>query len=88
MKLGLKMPNMVTDIYKVRRGRYKSVKIWSYADLGTCRLEDIIITDGYYNPISNFTILKYEDLSKPKEETVEMEKVENETVKKKLRDLF
>ena len=38
-------PNQVLDIYKVRRGRYNNVKVWSEVDLGTCRKEDIFITD-------------------------------------------
>ena len=58
-KLGYPMPNYVTDIYKARRSKYKNVKIWSRVDLGTCRVEDICITDGYYNPIPDFEVLKY-----------------------------
>jgi len=52
---GYPMPNYVTDVYKVRRGAYKNVKIWSIVDLGTCRIKDLFITDGYYNPITDFT---------------------------------
>ena len=40
------LPNVVTDIYKMRRGRYTQVRIWSYSDLGTCRREDLFVTDG------------------------------------------
>ena len=58
-RLGYPMPNYVTDIYKARRSKYKNVKIWSRVDLGTCRVEDICITDGYYNPIPDFDILNY-----------------------------
>ena len=39
-------PNVVTDIYKMRRGRYTQVRIWSYTDLGTCRREDLVVTNG------------------------------------------
>lgn len=59
-KLGKKVPNMVTDVYKVRRGQYKNVKIWSYVDLGCARWEDILITDGFYKPIENFKIYDIE----------------------------
>lgn len=48
---GCRPPTMVTDIYKLRRGRYKGVRIWSYVDLGTARVEDLFATDQYYNPI-------------------------------------
>lgn len=62
-RIGCKMPNYVIDIYKARRSKYKNVKIWSFVDLGTCRVEDLFITDGYYNPITDFEILKYEKKS-------------------------
>jgi replicative DNA helicase len=54
-----KIPNTVTDIYKMRRGRYTQVRIWSYTDLGTCRTEDLLITDGKLKPVS-ITIIKQE----------------------------
>lgn len=41
-------PNMITDIYKNRRGQYTNIKIWSYVDLGTCRKQDLFITNGNY----------------------------------------
>lgn len=44
-------PNQVTDVYKVRRGRYTNVKIWSHMDLGTCRKEDLFVTNAQYVPI-------------------------------------
>lgn len=45
------VPNQVMDIYKVRRGRYTNVRIWSIVDLGTCRKEDLFITDDRLNLI-------------------------------------
>lgn len=51
-------PNQVTDIYKLRRGRYNSVRIWSYMDLGTCRKKDLFITDGNYNEINGFQAMQ------------------------------
>ena len=56
---GYPIPNYVTDVYKVRRGAYKNVKIWSIVDLGTCKIKDLFITDGYYNPITDF--IPFED---------------------------
>lgn len=45
-------PNMITDIYKNRRGQYTNIKIWSYVDLGTCRKQDLFITNGNYEILS------------------------------------
>lgn len=50
-------PNQVTDVYKVRRGRWVDVRIWSKMDLGTCRKEDLFITDGNYHPIDDFSVI-------------------------------
>ena len=47
-------PNQVTDIYKLRRGRYNNVRIWSYADLGTCRKKDLFITNAAFKQIEGF----------------------------------
>lgn len=51
------MPNMKTDIYKVRRGRWKNTRIWSKFDLGTCRGEDFFITDSEGEVVMDFSIL-------------------------------
>lgn len=56
-KIGIS-PNQVTDIYKLRRGRYNNVRIWSYMDLGTCRKKDLFITDENYKEIDNFQTIK------------------------------
>jgi replicative DNA helicase len=45
-KKGDKFPTHVTDVYKLRRGRWKNVRIWSYIDLGTCRIEDLFVTNA------------------------------------------
>jgi replicative DNA helicase len=47
-------PNQVSDIYKMRRGRYNDVRIWSEMDLGTCRIKDLFITDVDFKPIEDF----------------------------------
>jgi replicative DNA helicase len=60
-------PNMVTDIYKNRRGELTEVKIFRYFDYGTCRVIDLFMTDSYYNLKSN-----YEQLTQ-KEHTILME---------------
>ena len=50
-KLGKDLPTQVQDIYKVRRGKYNRVRIWSKVDLGTCRTEDLFLTDAEGNEI-------------------------------------
>ena len=54
-----KTPNQVTDLYKVRRGRFTNVRIWSYFDYGTCRKYDLFITNGDYTPVDDFTPIKF-----------------------------
>lgn len=48
---GQAIPNVVTDIYKVRSGMWTQVRIWSYIDLGNLRKEDLRMTDASYNDI-------------------------------------
>ena len=57
-KIGV-IPNQVLDVYKVRRGRYTNVRIWSQVDLGTCRKEDLFITDEKYNLIEGFKVIDF-----------------------------
>ena len=58
-QLGLPIPTHVTDVYKNRRSDYTQVKIWSRIDLGTCREQDILITNGFYEIIEDFELIKY-----------------------------
>jgi len=51
------LPNMVTDIYKNRRGELTEVKIFRYFDYGTCRVTDLFMTDVYYNLKTNHATL-------------------------------
>ena len=44
-------PTHVIDIYKMRRGRYKNVRIWIKLDLGTGQREDLFITTADNQPI-------------------------------------
>lgn len=52
-----KIPNMVTDIYKNRRGELTEVKVFRYFDYGTCRMEDLFMTDMSYNLKTNYEML-------------------------------
>ena len=56
-------PNQVSDIYKMRRGRYNDVRIWSEMDLGTCRIKDLFVTDVNFKPLIDFypISISYED---------------------------
>lgn len=47
-------PNLVTDIFKVRSGEWTQVRIWSVADLGRMRREDLFITDSRLEVINDF----------------------------------
>lgn len=49
---GYPQPTHVIDIYKLRRGRYKNVRLWGIMDLGTGRWMDLFVTDGNYKPIT------------------------------------
>lgn len=60
LKDGMPAPTHVTDVYKVRRGKYTNVKIWSRIDLGTCRKEDLFITTTDMNPINDFHEMIFE----------------------------
>lgn len=58
-KAGLEMPNMVVDIYKNRRGKHASVKLFRYFDHGTCRVKDILLTTGTYKVIQDVGNITY-----------------------------
>ena len=59
-QIGIKEPNVVYDVFKVRDGAYTQVRIWSYMDLGVMRREDLFITDARLEPLKDFyTNTKY-----------------------------
>lgn len=58
ISLGKDIPTQVQDMYKIRRGKYNRVRIWSKVDLGTCRTEDLFLTDTSGN-IINIVVNKY-----------------------------
>lgn len=62
-------PNQVMDVYKVRRGKYTNVRIWSKVDLGTCRKQDLFITDNNMNLLKDFEFIQaeYEEMENEKE---------------------
>ena len=56
-------PNLKLTIYKNRRGKFKSVILWCHADLGTCRIKPMFLTDHSYEmlPIENINIVVEEE---------------------------
>lgn len=50
-KLKKYKPTHVIDIYKMRRGRYKNVRIWLYLDLGNGERKDLFMTTADNEPI-------------------------------------
>lgn len=46
-------PTHILDIYKMRRGRYKNVRIWINLNLGTGRRKDLFITTADNQPLMN-----------------------------------
>lgn len=44
-------PTHVIDIYKMRRGRYKNVRLWIYLHLGTGERQDLFMTTIDNQPI-------------------------------------
>ena len=46
-----KRPTHVLDIYKMRRGRYKMIRIWTNLHLGTGYRKDLFITNALNQPI-------------------------------------
>lgn len=58
---GLK-PNIVTDIYKNRRGRWTNIRIWSYYDYGTCRKQDLFVTSATMKEkLDDFVIMDFKN---------------------------
>lgn len=53
-------PNVVSDVFKVRSGRWTQVRIWSIVDLGTMRRRDLFLTDAALEVIKDF---KFQDIS-------------------------
>lgn len=45
-------PTHVLDIYKMRRGRYKMIRIWSKIHLGTGERKDLFITTAENQPLN------------------------------------
>ena len=53
------LPNIVTDVYKVRSGEWNQVRIWSDVNLGNLRKEDLFVTDSRMEVLNIGTEYKY-----------------------------
>lgn len=50
----IELPNLVTDIFKVRSGEWTQVRIWSVMNLGTLRKRDLFVTNSRLEPLEGF----------------------------------
>lgn len=57
------VPTIKLSVYKNRRGKYKGVVLWCSANLGTCRIQPLFMTDFQYElqSIENIKIAFKED---------------------------
>lgn len=69
----MKEPNIVFDIYKNRGNKLVRVRLWSYVDLGTCRTEDLFLTNGKYEliPIESTIVEMFDDDEVEKDEDID-----------------
>ena len=44
-------PTHILDIYKMRRGQFKNIRVWTQLDLGTGRRNDLFVTDSNNQPL-------------------------------------
>lgn len=58
-------PNLKLSVYKNRRGSYKGVYLWAYADLGTCRIHPQFCTTWSHEMVSIEDIKVIVDEDKP-----------------------
>ena len=57
----INLPNIVTDVYKVRSGEWNQVRIWSDVNLGNLRKKDLFVTDARMEVLNIGTDYKYEE---------------------------
>lgn len=79
--VGMKTPNLVHHVYKVRRGKLTRIRLWQYADLGQCRTTDLFVTTNDYEliPVNSTQIDMEEivDAHSVDAESVELDKEES-----------
>lgn len=55
-------PDLITDVYKNRRGRWNMIRIWSKNDLGCCRKTDLFACTPNYKALEDFKIVDFVDV--------------------------
>ena len=67
------VPNVVTDIYKLRGGENTQTRIWSVMDLGTLKRTDLFVTDARLDVIH----LDYEKIEYAQEDEIRKANLHN-----------
>jgi len=94
LKTGMPRPNMFIDVYKNRRSKFKRARLWIHADLGTCRFQDLFITNEYGEQLPIDLLRAAPEENTPTIETIvklnsekpktEEERIKEETIKNKI----
>ena len=82
-------PNFVLHVYKIRRGTYQNIRVYTYFDRGTCRMHDCFVTDsdGVMLPVEP-TYVKVGEKAGPKKANDTLESVLDATSQEKLEDVY
>lgn len=54
------VPNLVTDIFKNRGGRWNRLRLWSYYDAGSLRVDDLFLTTPDLKAVEGFNVVNCE----------------------------
>ena len=82
-------PNFVLHVYKIRRGTYQNIRLYTYFDRGTCRMYDCFVTDsnGVMLPVEP-TYVKIGEKAGAKKANDTLESVLDATSQEKLEDVY
>lgn len=82
-------PNFVLHVYKIRRGTYQNIRVYTYFDRGTCRMYDCFVTDsnGVMLPVEP-TYVKVGEKAGAKKANDTLESVLDATSQEKLEDVY
>lgn len=82
-------PNFVLHVYKIRRGTYQNIRLYTYFDRGTCRMYDCFVTDsnGVMLPVEP-TYVKIGEKAEAKKANDTLESVLDATSQEKLEDVY
>jgi|GEM_PF-418060 len=82
-------PNFVLHVYKIRRGTYQNIRLYTYFDRSTCRMYDCFVTDsnGVMLPVEP-TYVKVGEKAGTKKANDALESVLDATSQEKLEDVY